>query len=149
MKKLNAFIFFLVFFVATACIGQSKPTEPSFFSIKIYDVEWFNNVREGDLKIKDPKWYVKNTCNTEDVFKERATLQKYWGTRNVTIKDEYVSVLTGKVDIASITVSAGDVTLAIKNFYRHKEDCLKFQEQIREWVAEVNELFESSRAKYK
>jgi hypothetical protein len=130
-------------------MAQSKPTQTNWYSIKSYDITWFKEGSIGELSIKDPKWYVKNTCNVEDIFKGKNSLEKQWGPNSyATITDEVVDS-DGKVLVAYISIKRRSFGMVDKFFYREKSQCLEKQEELKNWVTDRNTEFEKERSKYK
>ncbi len=158
-NKLHAFLFVCCFLSSSLSLAQSKAPQSSWYGIKLEDsYDWKeldeeNRQSEDDKKIKvrDPNWYIKNSCVPEDLLKtkERRSSDQVMRMAGVSygIADKIVDE-SGKVQVAYMYASSLQGYTMIKWLYfRDKSECLKEQQAFKERIIVKSNAFLERSAK--
>lgn len=141
LKKLVAFIFISCFLSSSLSIAQSKPPQPSWYVIKIKDIHNWGELEdsEKDAKIRDPNWYIKNSCVPEDLMKalERRNKDPERLTYGVFYEiDDKVTDESGKVQVVQMRATNARYGILSMSwmYFREKSECLKEQQEFKELI---------------
>ena len=127
-KKLVAFIFLSCFLSSSKSIAQNKAPQSSWYGIKIEDsydwreleIEKYQSEDEKKIKVKDPNWYIKNSCMPEDLLKTKERRSKDYVMMMAgvfyEIEDKVVDE-SGKVQVAYMYARSTQGVYMIKWIY--------------------------------
>ena len=152
-KKLHAFIFVCCFLSSSLSIAQSKAPQSSWYGIKLQDSYDWKEIDEENwqseddkkIKVRDPNWYIKNSCVPEDLLKtkERRSSDQVMRMAGVSyaIEDKIVDE-SGKVQVAYMYALSLQGYIMIRWLYfRDKSECLKEQQAFRERIVVKSDAF--------